>query len=171
MNMKDIKEFDKQDFSLINNIIGLKLNKFFKQLDFFVLSFGTNANYALHTYSFLRVRQGQEIIMSSTDEYLFPDNTRMPNEIYDKDEMHKKSLLQKTLRNVKNKLRNAVIETVEVSDVADILIKFNNGVIIETFTDCLWQENEYYRFFNHLDRSSPHYIVRFFNGKIILEKV
>lgn len=168
--MKERKLFDKKDFNCINNIVGLKLNKIFKQLDFFILNFGENDNYSLHTYSFLRVRKGREIIMTSTDEYLLPDNTRMPNEIYDKDEMHKKSLLQITLKNVKNQLHNAVIESVEVSDVADISIKFNNGIIIETFTDCLWQENEYYRFFNNLDPSSPHDIVRFVNGDIILER-
>lgn len=171
--MNIIKEFNKSNLKIMNNLVGLKLNNIFKQLDFFIINFGRKIEYSLHTYSFLRVRKGKDLIFTSTDEYLYPDNTRIPNEIYNKDEMHKKSLLPLNIKRVKETVKNAVVRSVEISDVADITIIFDNEVVIETFTDCLWQDNEYYRFFkSDIDIEEDidiHYIVRFLDGKIVLE--
>lgn len=169
--MDEIKEFKKVDLKIMQVLIGLRLNDIFKQLDMFIINFGDEIKYTLHTFSFLRIRKGAEIILTSSDEYLLPDHNQMPNKIYKKDEMHEKSLLKMTIEKTKEMLNKAIIKKVEVSDIADIIITFDNGVVIETFTDCLWQNNEFYRFFKYKDIEQPHYVIKYLNGIIILEEV
>lgn len=168
---EEIKEFDKKDFDLIRNMVGLKLDRIFPQVDMFVLGFcHDNMSYALHTYSLLRVRKGKEILMTNNDVFFRPDHTHMTNEEYDRDEKHEKSLSKVTCEKVKEILRDALVKEVEISDTADITIEFDNGVVIENITDSLWKDTEYYRFFAYKNKSIPHYVVKYYDGKIMLEK-
>ena len=110
--------------------------------------------------------------MTSTDEYLLPNRTEMPKELYESDELHEKSLLSLTLKRTLELLKDAVVDKVLISKTADVTIYFSNGAIIQSFTDCLWEDNEYYRFFElHAPMNIPHYVVYFGDNQIKLQLV
>lgn len=66
-------------------------------------------------------------------------------------------------------LEQSVVETVFVSETADVVITFNNGAKIEVIPDCLSEGYEHYRFFN-LKKGSIHYIVNFRGKELVLRK-
>lgn len=161
----------KADFTIMQNLVGKKLNNIFKQLDFFIINFGDEIEYSLHTYCFLRIRRADEIILMASDEYYFPNYTIMPQKTYKYDELHEKSLLKVTTEKTKELLKNAIVKKVEVSDIADIFIEFDNGVIIETLTNFQQQNSEFFRFFKYGNLNEPHYVVKFEQGNIVMEIV
>ena len=164
----DNKKLKKQ----LENIVGLKLSRFFKQVDMFVLVFGDDKEYAFHTFSFLRVVNKGNIIMTSTDEYLLPNHEEMPDKLYNSDEMHEKSLLHLSLNRTLDLLKDAVVKRVSVTKTADVSIYFSNGVVIQSLTDCLWENNEYYRFFEvNAPSEKPHYVVYYSENQIKLKLV
>jgi hypothetical protein len=169
--MSELKVFEKSDLEIIQSIVGLKLNNIFKQLDMFVISFGDEIEYALHICCCFRIRKEKQIIMTAADEYYYANHERMIKKDYKKDEMHEKSLLKYSIQNTKELLKDSVIKEVKISDTADIVITFGNGIVIESFVDFLCQDYELFRFFKHKELEEPHYVVKYSDEKIVIEKV
>jgi hypothetical protein len=165
------KQFTNVELNILQNLVGKRLNNIFKQLDFFIINFGDEIEYSLHTYCFLRIRTTDTIILTSADEYYFPDYNFMSEEQYEQDEMHQKSLLCNTIYRTKELLRDAIISKVEISNTADIIIQFDNGIVIETFTNFQQHNAEFFRFFERDNLDEPHYVIKFENSCIVLEKV
>ena len=167
----DIKTFEKKDLEVMQNIVGKRLNNIFKQLDFFILNFGEEVEYSLHTYSFLRIIKDKVILLTSADEYYYPSHERMLAKVYKKDEMHEKSLLRLNIEKTKTALENAVVKEVVVTDTADLYIAFDNKVIIQVLIDYLCQDTEMHRFFKckSEDSNNPHYVIKFYDECLITE--
>ena len=154
----NIKEFRASDLDVMQRLVGLKLKKFFKQLDFYIFVFGDETEYTLHTYCTFKVRQDNRILLTAADENYYPNCEPMPVKVYKKDPMHLKSLLKTNTENTRSRV-----------DTADIIIEFENGVVMEFFIDYTWQNSEYFRFFKLDDSDNPHYVVKFYDGFIIIE--
>ena len=59
----NIKEFRASDLDVMQRLVGLKLKKFFKQLDFYIFVFGDETEYTLHTYCTFKVRKDNRICL------------------------------------------------------------------------------------------------------------
>lgn len=164
-----IKEFRACDLNVMQKLVGLKLKKLFKQLDFYIFVFGDETEYTLHTYSTFRIRKDNRILLTAADDNYYPNCEPMPLKVYKKDSMHLKSLLKTNLDELKYILGDSVVKSVKVTDTADIIIEFENGVVIESFVDYTWQNSEYFRFFKLDDTDNPHYVVKYYDGYIIIE--
>jgi hypothetical protein len=164
------KKFIKTDLSIMQNIVGKKLNNIFKQLDFFIINFGVEIEYSLHTYCFLRVKTSNEIILTSSDEYYLPNYKHMSQRAYKQDELHENSLLKITAEKTKEILKNAIVKKVKITNTADVIIVFDNGVINEMLPNFQQQKGEFFRFFKYHHHDLPHYVVKFSQGQIVLSR-
>lgn len=169
--MNVLKNFEVADLDIMQVLVGKKLNNIFKQWDMFIINFGDELEYTLHTGCFLRIKKGREIIMTYLDEYVYPSLEFIPKRVYKKDKFHEKSLLKHSIGRTKLLLENAVVSRVSISEIADVDIVFDNGVIIEIRPDCLYENNEYYRFFEYKDDTSLHYVVKTIGRLVIMEIV
>lgn len=97
--LMNIKEFRASDLDVMQRLVGLKLKKFFKQLDFYIFVFGDETEYTLHTYCTFKVRKDNRILLTAADENYYPNCEPMPVKVYKKDPMHLKSLLKQTQKN------------------------------------------------------------------------
>lgn len=178
--MKMIKRFESSDLIALQEIIGKKFTSFFKQLEMFIINFGDEIEFSLHTYCFCRIRSEKEIILTSNDEYYDLDYNYLSDEDYEKDELHEKTLLNSTIKKANRLLKNSVVSKVVVNNNADILIEFNNGIIFETLIDRKSQDFEYYRFIKfvpsyeeihkkNIRSKGPHAIVSFKDKKIVFQ--
>lgn len=160
----------------LNDIVGLKLTEFYFQPteevlggNVIVLNFGDKNRFSLHIQCFLRATFNGKIILTSSDEFFLQNYQKMPLEEYDEQNAYDRSLLSKTSKELMILLELSVVETVFVSETADVVITFNNGAKIEVIPDCLSEGYEYYRFFN-LKKGSIHYIVNFRGKELVLRK-
>lgn len=161
-----------ENLSVIQALVGKRLSDIFKQLDMFILNFGEDLEYSFHVFCYLRIKRKREVILTYLDEYMYPNYIPISKRTYNKDEIHSKSLLRVSIENTKNLLKNAVVSEVKISQTADVTITFDNEVIIEVFTDGLYQNNEFYRFFRYnADLLEPHYVIKSREGKIVTELV
>ena len=167
--LMNIKEFRASDLDVMQRLVGLKLKKFFKQLDFYIFVFGDETEYTLHTYCTFKVRPDNRILLTAADENYYPNCEPMPVKVYKKDPMHLKSLLKTNTEKLMQILGDSVIKSVKVTDTADIIIEFENGVVMEFFIDYTWQNSEYFRFFKLDDSDNPHYVVKFYDGFIMIK--
>ena len=136
--LMNIKEFRASDLDVMQRLVGLKLKKFFKQLDFYIFVFGDETEYTLHTYCTFKVRKDNRILLTAADENYYPNCEPMPVKVYKKDPMHLKSLLKTNTEKLMQILGDSVIKSVKVTDTADIIIEFENGVVMEFFIDYTW---------------------------------
>ncbi len=174
------KKFEKQDMYIMQNLIGKKLVDIFKQLDMFIINFGDGIEYSLHTFSFLRFRNEDEILLTSNDEYYTANYKNVSEKVYKKDEAHRKSLLRHTLEKVKTNLKDAVVSGVSILNTGDIYIEFDNGTIIENLIDRKSENFEYYRFIKYdpnyypsyvdgISKKNTHVVVNFVDGLVTSE--
>ncbi len=165
---------------MMPDIVGLKFIDIFKQVDMFILNFGQGIQCSLHTFTFCRILDESHVYFTSNDQY-FTKNYRYRTEKgYRNDEFCKNSLLNESLKNVKNLLKEATVDRVDVLDNGDIEIIFDNGIKFQSLIDHKELKFEYYRWiefipsFEDYRRRKPcttiHTIVRFKNGKIDVEK-
>lgn len=157
---------------LSESLIGKKVYEICKRLGIFIISFGEKLEYSLHIECFFRIRKGNRLVLTYNDEYYAPNWTELTRKNFKRSQKNccKNSLLEKTFNNFKYLTQEAVVSSIEISEVGDLFISFNNGVLIEIFLDCVGQNNEFYRFFKYDDTCFPHYVVKCLEGKIILEK-
>ena len=116
-----------------------------------------------------KIRKDNRILLTAADENYYPNCEPMPVKVYKKDPMHLKSLLKTNTEELMQILGDYVVKSVKVTDTADIIIEFENGVVMEFFVDYTWQNSEYFRFFKIDDSDNPHYVVKFYDGFIIIE--
>lgn len=170
----EFRRFNSEDLNIIREIIGSSISDIFYQPvkdlissdNMFVINFGEKCIYSLHVFCFLRIRDENEIILTSSDEYFSNDFMQLNSKVYDSRDEFEKSLLFITIKTVKSRLKGSIIRSVTINNIGDIIIQFDNGIQMEIIPDCMFQDYEYYRFFN-TKKFSPHYIVGFLNGLIV----
>lgn len=168
LDVQEIAEFQE---ILSRCLIGEKMHSLYKRLGIFILCFGDSPQYVLHIECFFRVRLGKKLIMTCNDEYYASNWDELtPKELKKSQKNgYKNSLLEKNFQLLMSLTKNSTITSVEISEIGDLFLSFDNGVRIEIFVDNMGQNNEFYRFFKYQDDSS-HYIVKHLQGKIILQK-
>ena len=167
-----MKRFCEEEFTVIQQLVGKKFIDIFKQLDFYVLHFSDDVSkYSLHTYAPPRVSKGSTVILTATDEYYDQNYALLSSEAYEKDELHRDSLLAVTREKAKKTLKNSKIIKVNITPLADIELIFDNGSCIDIFINCSELNCEHYRFFKQGDSSFPHYVVRQKKSNLFLEIV
>jgi hypothetical protein len=177
-----VKKFDKHDLDLMNELVGKKFIDIFKQLEMFVINFGEGIEYSLHTYTFCRIKSMENVFLTSNDEYFSPKFKYLSEKKYNDDELHIKSLLNMTLKNVRKLLNNSIVTKVQVFDNGDINIEFDNNMVFETLIDRKSDNFEYYRFIkfipnyqalrlHNVNSMGPHIIIGFKDGTISSELV
>lgn len=169
---------NKFNMHILNSLICLKgkrVNGIFYQptksilgSNFYVINFGNNNQYSLHVATLLRIRQNNTIIMTSNDEFLAPDFNILDSS--QKQEFYEKSLLAASIKNAENILNSAYVESININDIGDICIQFNNDIYIDILIDCQENNFEFYRFimFNE-DDLDRHIVVNINNGIIQIE--
>ena len=118
----NIKEFRACDLDVMQRLVGLKLKRLFKQLDFYIFVFGDETEYTLHTYCTFKIRKDNRILLTAADENYYPNCEPMPFKVYKKDPMHLKSLLKTNTENLKQILGDSVVKSLKVTDTAGIFI-------------------------------------------------
>ncbi len=154
----------------LERLIGEKIEQiFYFNNMLIVINFGEQIKYSLHTQCLVRISLNGQVLLTTSDIYFNPDFTRKT-----KKERKKESLLDVNLNNVKNVLKDAIVKSVQYSDIGDVIIYFDNDVKLELIVDCLCDGMEYYRFIqfhpHYLDsdeQCSEHYIMTFSDGKFI----
>lgn len=155
---------------LSDKLSGQKLFDCCKNLGIFIVSFGEELKYVLHIECFYRIRIGERLILTYNDEFYAPNGEMLTRKEIKKSQrkFYKNSLLEHSFEEFKFLTKGAVVSSIEINEVGDLYVSFDNGVIIEAFLDCMGQNNEFYRFFEYKN-DSPHYIVKCLAGKIILQ--
>ena len=176
--MERTKKFEISDLECLQALVGKKMKDIFYQPvagmlsdgNMFVVNFGDKkTEYSLNVFCFMRVRESGEILLNSSDEYFgeyFEKLTAHEHEESCKKQF-KGALISKNILLVKERTKFAKIKSITVSEVADIIIEFDNKIIMEVTPDCLFNHYEYYRFFN-TKGESPHFVVTFSEGKIVI---
>lgn len=168
--------FKKEKLNIINKIVGNKLEDiFFQQVkpllqdNLFVINFRKSKAYSIHVACFLRIFFGSELLLTSSDEYLNTKHEQMEEKEYIKaytaNYVEEDCLLKKSIKKVKQVFKETKVNNVQINDLADITIVFDNGGVIEIRTDCQMNNYEFYRFFE-IDSNSKHYIVEYKNNSL-----
>jgi hypothetical protein len=131
----------------------------------FVINLKNNTSYSLHTFCSLRIIHNGEIVLTSSDEYFDKNFNKLDAKDYEAACGNKfiNTLLSKNISYVKRLLKSSKIQTISISETADIKIVFDNNVTFEIVPDCLYEGYEYYRF---IDATHNHYVVGFNNKAI-----
>ena len=160
----------------MSEIIGLNLISVFYQPteeilgdNILILNFGENDKKtmaSLHIACFAKAVQGNQILFTMADEY-FNANYQRISDL--EQEGIADNLIAHTLQVLKEKTDKVKIISACVSLSGDICIQFQNDVVIYVCPDCMFQGYEYYRFLDFKQKKNVHYIVKFFDKKIVLE--
>lgn len=174
--MQDYTIFEQQQAAWLENVIGSslvgkRLFEFDQRLGIFVLNFGDGIEYSLHVECFLRVTQGNTIILTSNDQFYAPNWEPLSKREYKKEQNmpRGRSLLSVSAERLRHVTEHSVVQAVKIEGPGDLSIQFDNGVQIAVLPDCMGQNNEFYRFFKY--RNDPHYIVKYLEGKVVLETI
>lgn len=164
---------------VINDLVGTKFNKIFKQLNLFIINFSKPIKYSLHVAGMVRVCDDSKIVLTAADEFFTKDGLHKSNEMYNRLEekeilVDPNDLLSLNLKSVNALLKNSHVVKVEISKWMDLFIYFDNNIVIQIFPDCLEKDYEYYRFIkfipelsNNIDHCvSEHFIAINNNGKL-----
>jgi len=117
--------------------------------------------YTLNVGCFVRVRQQNNILLTSADEFFQKNLDPLKEEDND-------NLLQENIKNVNQELLNSIVCSIQITPVADVQIQMDCGVILDIIPDCIGQNYEHYRFFeNH---KGDHYIVYNYNKVICFRR-
>lgn len=163
--------FNPEQISIMQRLVGKRLINIFYQPtaniiavdNMFVINFGSNrVEYSLHSFNYVRFRDNKDILLTSADEYFSPEYTHLSDEEINSQEGFEKSLIPVRIKNVKQLLKNAKVEKVEVKPWGDIDIRFDNGIVLEVSIDCSYEGYEYYRFIDV--KNKKHYVVNFKKG-------
>ena len=171
------KHFNKEELIIIQRLNEKKFKDIFFQptknlfsdTNLCIINFGNAIEYSFHVFCFVRIRNKSKLLLTSSDEYFTYDYLKLSETEYENQDAFEKSLLNKTISDVKEELKDSVVKKVTINNVADIVIEFNNDVVIEITTDCLYQDFEYYRFIDASKAEKAHYVVSFSNGQIMNE--
>ena len=149
-------------------LIGKKFNNIFKQFDFFVLNFKDPVKISIHASCFVRIIDKERLLMTASDEFFTHDGFEKTTDDYEKLEKEERiidpnSLLAKNLQTVRNNLTNCVVKRIKTTASNDLIIYFDNGIIIQLIIDCLMRDFEYYRFIEFI----PHFDDCFDNYKSV----
>ncbi|MDD4124741.1 MAG: hypothetical protein PHW77_03295 [Eubacteriales bacterium] len=169
-----MKLFEKSDLNIFQELVGQPFKNIFIQPtreilgdDVLVVNFGKEIKYSFHTLIFTRIRNENALLFTSSDIYFFPSFRSMSSKIIDDNNFIKKSLAKKALINVRKVLKNAVVSDVQINEIGDIVICFNNGIIIEASIDSRQYEYENYRLLVFGKHSCEHYVVEYYKGKLM----
>lgn len=151
-------------------LVGHKFNNIFKQVEMYILNLGDGIVFSLHTFTFCRILDNEHIYFTSTDEYYTKNFRSRTEKGYKNDELCKHSLLNESLKKVKELLKDSYVKSVNIFPNGDVVINFDNGIRFETLIDRKELNFEYFRLikfdpsFEHNRRfykKSQHLVVKF----------
>ncbi len=159
------KLFETTDMAVLQNLIGAKIKKIIFQptnfvfgSDMLIFNFASkNQQFSLHVTCFARIIKGNELILTSSDEYFATDYKCLEEECNE-------NFLTKNIQVAMTKLSNSIISKISLTETADIVLQMDNGIKIEITPDCIGQDYEYYRFFQI--NKGTHYVVYSHDGQI-----
>lgn len=170
-----MNRFQSRDFTCLKELIGKSVNDIFYQpvadilayVDMFVVNFGHETEISFHIFSFFRVISNNDILLTTSDCFFDKNFERLtPEETdYERDNLYKGTLLHSNIKHVKSILKGARVSNAYATDVGDVIIEFDNSVIMEISIDALCNQ-ECYRLITYSENSSQHNIVECKNGKI-----
>lgn len=114
---------------------------------------------------FMRLIYDGKIVFTSCDDMFSCDYLKL-DQSGNKENLEK-TLISKTLLNVKNITKESYISDVLVSDCADLTIIFRNGAELLIFLDSRINGNKFYEFYN---MKKCRVLVGFDNKQIFLQK-
>lgn len=174
---------------ILGKIVGKRMiNVFYQPTDgiiaddnMFVINFGSNKlEYSIHTFTFLRIRTEENVLLTSADEYSTPDCEYMSDDMYYSQKGFERSMIPVGIKEAKKTLKKAKVVKAHINGCGDIDIVFDNNVILELFVDCIFERtnsrlitdyfpayHEYYRIMDCTDKTrTVHYITGFVNGEL-----
>ena len=172
--------FRTSNMDYIKKICGKKLSDIFLQpvaglisdVDMFVINFGESNEISLHVFCFLRITCGSRILLTSTDMH-FGENYEWLTYDEQDNARHKcfeKTLLNKNIGNLKRILEDAYVLNACFSEIGDIIIEFDNSVIIEIRVDALYNDFECYRIILGRGETAEHHVITCSNGTLMYSK-
>lgn len=165
-DITDLHEIINQE---ISDIFYVPTSGMISDSNMFVINFGKDANYSLHTFTLLRVVYKNQIILTSTDEFFSVNYEPLTTEDISKQKMFEKTLLHKNIKRVKKLLSNLTVSHIGVSDLGDVTIDFDKDISIQIILDCLSNNHEYYRFIIFKENIVYHHVLKFENKTIVYE--
>lgn len=143
--------------SAVKRIIGSKFNRIFRCLDMLMLNLGNDINdlnnrsvpeYSFHVQTQWRFIKENKILLASRDIYL-PYNPQINEREWEYDiggrADNESSIFDVIQKTFSDNFTDAVVSDVEINLLGDLKIIFSNGIIFETFTPSM-REDEFYCF-------------------------
>ena len=152
---------------IFESLIGCRLYALFQQptagvisvVNMFVINFkNSNEFFSLHTFCFTRFIDGEKIVMTSSDEFYDTEYNQL-EQSNDND-----NLLKKNMKNIIRKHKGAKVTSVAVTETGDVTVCFDDGLKLEVIIDCLFNDFEYYRFFD-VDNEDRNLVMEFNNSE------
>ena len=178
--MKTSNVFKTSNMDYIKKICGKRMSDIFLQpvaglisdVDMFVINFGESAEISLHIFSFLRVTCENRILLTSTDMHFGENYEWLTYEEQDKarNKCFEKTLLNRNIENLKSILDDAYVINAYFSEIGDIIIEFNNSVVIEIRVDALYNDFECYRIILGRGETAEHHVITCNNGTLMYSK-
>lgn len=176
-----MKRFESRDFLCIKKLIGKPIKDILYQpvadvlacVDMFVINFGyEEIEMSFHVFSFLRVIDKNNILMTTSDCFFDNDFERLSSqrEEYERNNLYKGTLLYSNIERVKGILKDAKVSKAYSTDIGDVIIEFDNSVIMEIRIDALCDQ-ECYRFIIYTEDSSQHNVVECKKRQIYYELI
>ena len=103
---------------------------------------------SLHVFCFLRIVVNNELLLTSSDEYVDLSYKQLSN-----GETWENSLVKANISKVNKLLKNTCVESVNLLECGDFIIQLPNKIKIEVRPDCLLDGYEHYRLFELEDFS------------------
>ena len=169
-----MKKFQAQDLTCLKELMGKSVKDIFYQpvadllayVDMFVVNFGHKPDVSLHVFSFFRVLNNNNILLTTSDCFFDENFERLTpeKEEYARQNCYNGTLLRVNIERVKNILKDAKVINAYSTNIGDVFIEFDNSVTMEISIDALCNQ-ECYRLITYTGNSSQHNIVECKNGR------
>lgn len=155
----------------VKRIIGSKFNGIFRCVDMLIFDLGNNIKdldgdivpeFSFHIQTQWRFIREDSILLASRDIYI-PYNTDIDDSDWEYDVVNRddgeSSIFDVIQKRFYENFLNTVVSFAEISQLGDLKITFSNGIIFETFTPSMRQD-EFYRVICYNENAeSEHFIV------------
>ena len=157
---------------MFKELIGLKVNEIYFQPtagllsddNMFVFNFvGKEKIFSLHCFTFLRVIEKDQIILTSSDEFFDIEYHKIAEQ--SNDDFTERSLLKLRIDKLKDRLKNNAVKNVVCHKSGDVTIIFSSAITMSLYIDCHYCEYEYYRLLDLTKENK--YLVTFFDSNIV----
>jgi hypothetical protein len=143
------KKYNVNDYELMKEMTGTMFNGIYFVLDMLVINFGENTTYALHLFTFSRIRSNSENFLIFKGDFHSPYFRELHDPYYYKEIFDLKVELDKNIIHVNELLKNSLVTDVKLLANGDFSIYFDNGLVLDVIVDRKLESFEYYRFFKY----------------------